>query len=185
MPNLIRNQKYSAITFIPQVLYEQFKYFFNLFYLLTALSQFIPVLKVGLMFSFVAPLLLVLFLTMLKEAYEDYQRFIKDTEVNSTQFIVLDKGNKYSKKSSELAVGDIIEVSTGENVPADCLLLATMYFWWYSVQGKGPFSLKPTSSMGRPIGSSERQFFPTMNCLKTTRLCLTTPKSTSTSLSEL
>jgi phospholipid-translocating ATPase len=77
-PNLIRNQKYSVITFVPKVLYEQFKYFFNLFYLLTALSQFIPVLKVGLMFSFIAPLALVLTLTMLKEAYEDYQRFIKD-----------------------------------------------------------------------------------------------------------
>ena len=78
MPNLIRNQKYSILTFIPMVLYEQFKYFFNMFYLLTALSQFIPALKVGLLFSFVAPLVLVLSLTMLKEAYEDYQRYLKD-----------------------------------------------------------------------------------------------------------
>ncbi len=69
VPNQIKNQKYSVLTFIPSVLIEQFKYFFNLFYLLTALSQFIPVLKVGLLFSFVAPLALVLFLTMLKEGY--------------------------------------------------------------------------------------------------------------------
>lgn len=65
------------------VLYMQFQYFFNLFYLLTALSQFIPALKVGLLFSFVAPLTLVLFLTMLKEAYEDLQRHRKDRELNS------------------------------------------------------------------------------------------------------
>lgn len=45
---------------------------------MTAISQFIPVLKVGLLFSFVAPLALVLFLTMVKEGYEDYQRFLKD-----------------------------------------------------------------------------------------------------------
>jgi phospholipid-translocating ATPase len=69
------------------VLYEQFKYFFNLFYLLTALSQFIPALKVGLLFSFVAPLLLVLALTMMKEAYEDYQRFLKDKEINEAEFM--------------------------------------------------------------------------------------------------
>jgi phospholipid-translocating ATPase len=49
------------------VLYEQFKYFFNLFYLLTAASQFIPALKVGLLFSFLSPLVLVLMLTMIKE----------------------------------------------------------------------------------------------------------------------
>lgn len=70
------------LTFVPKVLYEQFKYFFNMFYLLTALSQFIPVLKVGLLFSFVAPLVLVLVLTMVKEGYEDYQRYIKDKEIN-------------------------------------------------------------------------------------------------------
>jgi phospholipid-translocating ATPase len=68
---------------VPVVLYEQFKYFFNLFYLLTALSQFIPILKVGLLFSFVAPLALVLILTMMKEAYEDVQRYRKDKEINS------------------------------------------------------------------------------------------------------
>jgi phospholipid-translocating ATPase len=68
------------------VCYQQFQYFFNLFFLITALSQFIPALKVGLMFSFVAPLVLVLALTMLKEAYEDYQRFKKDRELNSALF---------------------------------------------------------------------------------------------------
>jgi phospholipid-translocating ATPase len=87
VPNVIRNQKYSVLTFIPQVLFEQFKYFFNLFYLLTALSQFVPVLKVGLLFSFLAPLVLVLVLTMLKEAYEDYQRFLKDKEINEAEFM--------------------------------------------------------------------------------------------------
>ena len=58
-----------------------------MFYLLTALSQFIPALKVGLLFSFVAPLVLVLFLTMIKEGYEDYQRFLKDKEINSAEFM--------------------------------------------------------------------------------------------------
>jgi phospholipid-translocating ATPase len=69
VPNTIRNQKYSILSFIPLVLFKEFQYFFNLFYLLTAISQFIPALKVGLLFSFLAPLLLVLFLTMVKEAY--------------------------------------------------------------------------------------------------------------------
>jgi hypothetical protein len=31
---------------VPQVLYEQFRYFFNLYFLLVALSQFIPALQV-------------------------------------------------------------------------------------------------------------------------------------------
>lgn len=46
-PNIVRNQKYNIFTFIPVVLYEQFKFFFNLYFLLVALSQFIPALKIG------------------------------------------------------------------------------------------------------------------------------------------
>lgn len=46
-PNIVRNQKYNAFTFLPIVLYEQFKFFFNLYFLLVALSQFVPALKIG------------------------------------------------------------------------------------------------------------------------------------------
>jgi hypothetical protein len=47
----VRNQKYNLFTFLPMVLYEQFKFFFNLYFLLVALSQFIPALKIGWSFS--------------------------------------------------------------------------------------------------------------------------------------
>lgn len=45
--NITRNQKYSVISFVPVVFYEQFKFFFNLYFLLVALSQFVPALKIG------------------------------------------------------------------------------------------------------------------------------------------
>jgi phospholipid-translocating ATPase len=45
--NVVRNQKYNPFTFLPIVLYEQFKFFFNLYFLLVALSQFVPALKIG------------------------------------------------------------------------------------------------------------------------------------------
>ena len=37
--NVVCNQKYTLISFLPIVLYEQFKFFFNLYFLLVALSQ--------------------------------------------------------------------------------------------------------------------------------------------------
>jgi len=69
--NTVSNQKYSILSFLPKVLFNQFKFFFNLFYLLIAISQFIPQLKVGFIFTYIAPLLFVLTLTMIKEAYDD------------------------------------------------------------------------------------------------------------------
>lgn len=55
--NVIRNQKYNPITFLPVILYEQFKFFFNMYFLLVALSQFIPALQIGMFPSFILFLL--------------------------------------------------------------------------------------------------------------------------------
>ena len=44
---MVRNQKYNVFTFLPLVFYEQFKFFFNMYFLLVALSQFVPALKIG------------------------------------------------------------------------------------------------------------------------------------------
>ena len=73
-PNIIRNQKYSAIFLIPIVLFHQFMFFSNLFFLTISLSQFIPELKVGFMFTYIAPLVVVLGITIIKEAFDDYFR---------------------------------------------------------------------------------------------------------------
>jgi hypothetical protein len=54
-PNVVRNQKYSVATFFPMTFYEQFKFFFNFYFLVVALSQFIPALKIGQSFSLAPP----------------------------------------------------------------------------------------------------------------------------------
>lgn len=78
--NSIINTKYTIFTFIPIVLYNQFKYFFNMFFLLIACSQAFKALRVGFLISFVGPLVFVLTVTMIKEAYDDYKRYSKDCD---------------------------------------------------------------------------------------------------------
>ena len=80
--NSINNCKYSVFSFVPVVLFNQFKYFFNLFFLLIALSQIIEALRVGFLISFVAPLAFVLIVTMVKEFLDDLARSNKDFEIN-------------------------------------------------------------------------------------------------------
>ena len=50
--NRVVNTKYTALTFVPKVLFEQFRYFMNLYFLLVAVSQFFPPLQLGLLFSY-------------------------------------------------------------------------------------------------------------------------------------
>ena len=45
--NAVNNQKYNVLNFVPLVLFNQFKLFFNFFQLAINLSQLVPILKVG------------------------------------------------------------------------------------------------------------------------------------------
>jgi phospholipid-translocating ATPase len=124
--NVVRNQKYRAATFVMQVLYEQFRFFFNLYFLGVALSQFIPALQVGFLFTYIAPLVFVLGITLMKEGYDDYKRYVRDKEANSQRYQKLTaSGEKMSTPSSDLRVGDVVFVNAGERVPADMVLLRT------------------------------------------------------------
>eukprot|EP01087_Luapelamoeba_hula_P020418 TRINITY_DN6962_c0_g1_i1.p1 TRINITY_DN6962_c0_g1~~TRINITY_DN6962_c0_g1_i1.p1 ORF type:complete len:1107 (+),score=152.37 TRINITY_DN6962_c0_g1_i1:336-3656(+) len=123
--NVTRNQKYNFLTFFPVVLYNQFKFFFNLYFLIVALSQFIPALQVGFLFTYIAPLAFVLTVTMMKEAWDDYKRWRRDVEVNSQSFQQLTDEGLVTVPSSAIKVGHLIVVNTNQRVPADMVLLRT------------------------------------------------------------
>lgn len=87
--NIISNAKYTAFTFLPITLYNEFSFFFNMYFLLVALSQIIPALRIGYLSTYVAPLAFVLCITMGKEAYDDIDRRRRDNEANSEEYHVL------------------------------------------------------------------------------------------------
>jgi phospholipid-translocating ATPase len=88
-PNAISNAKYSPASFIPVTLYNEFKFFFNLYFLLVAMSQLIPYLQIGYLSTYIAPLAFVLSITLGKEALDDIARRRRDSEANSEPYIVL------------------------------------------------------------------------------------------------
>lgn len=87
--NIISNAKYTAFTFLPVTLYNEFSFFFNMYFLLVALSQIIPALRIGYLSTYIAPLAFVLCITMGKEAYDDIDRRRRDNEANSEEYHVL------------------------------------------------------------------------------------------------
>jgi phospholipid-translocating ATPase len=113
------------ISIIPVVLFNQFKFFSNLFFLIIALSQFFPPLKVGFMFTYIAPLAVVLTITIIKEAVDDFKRYQRDTEANSQKYKKICENKIEEITSAEIKVGDLIQLSANERVPADMILLYT------------------------------------------------------------
>uniref|UniRef100_A0A672QJK8 Phospholipid-transporting ATPase n=1 Tax=Sinocyclocheilus grahami TaxID=75366 RepID=A0A672QJK8_SINGR len=111
--NAIKNQKYNIVTFVPGVLYQQFKFFLNLYFLVVACSQFVPSLKIGYLYTYWAPLGFVLAVTMVREAVDEVRRCRRDKEMNS---------QLYSKLTVR---GDHNKVRKNQRIPADIIFLRT------------------------------------------------------------
>ncbi|PAA78476.1 hypothetical protein BOX15_Mlig016842g2 [Macrostomum lignano] len=126
-PNLLRNQKYSALSFIPQVLYEQFSVFLNFCFLVMALSQFVTALKIGYLYTYWGPLSFVICVTALREAVDDLRRWRRDRELNSALYEVAADASAESAvrllPSRLLQVGHVVRLAKGDRVPADLVLL--------------------------------------------------------------
>uniref|UniRef100_A0A8C9A7U3 P-type ATPase N-terminal domain-containing protein n=1 Tax=Prolemur simus TaxID=1328070 RepID=A0A8C9A7U3_PROSS len=123
--NSIKNQKYNVFTFIPGVLYEQFKFFLNLYFLVVSCSQFVPALKIGYLYTYWAPLGFVLAVIIMREAVDEFRRFQRDKEVNAQLYSKLTVRGQVQVKSSDIQVGDLIIVEKNQRIPSDMVFLRT------------------------------------------------------------
>jgi hypothetical protein len=73
--NYLDNQKYNVLTFLPVFLWNQFKYFYNFYYLVICVSQFFPIFKIGLLISYIGPLGFVLAFSLIGEITDDLSRW--------------------------------------------------------------------------------------------------------------
>jgi phospholipid-translocating ATPase len=87
--NAVSNAKYTPWSFLPRTLYNEFSFFINMYFLLVALSQIIPALRVGYLSTYIFPLAFVVTITLGKEAMDDIARRRRDAEANSEGYTVL------------------------------------------------------------------------------------------------
>lgn len=90
-----------------------------------AVSQFIPALMIGYLYTYWAPLGGVISVSLIREAVDDFRRYQRDKEVNSSRYVKLTAKGQVSVASSALKVGDVVYVEKGQRVPADMILLKT------------------------------------------------------------
>ncbi|KAF8378492.1 hypothetical protein HHK36_029834 [Tetracentron sinense] len=125
--NYVRTTKYTLATFFPKSLFEQFRRVANIYFLVTGCLSFTPLAPYTAV-SAVLPLIVVIGVTMVKEAVEDWRRKKQDIEVNNRK-VKRHSGDgifNYTEWKN-LRVGDIVKVEKDDFFPADLLLLSSSY----------------------------------------------------------
>lgn len=123
--NEIRTSRYNWYSFVFHNLYEQTQRIANFYFICIAVIQLFIETPVS-PASSILPLLFVIFLTMIKQGYEDYLRHKADREINNRPIEVIDEsGLLVTKKSYELVVGDIILICNGDTLPCDIVILSS------------------------------------------------------------
>ncbi|KAG8217697.1 hypothetical protein J3R82DRAFT_5853 [Butyriboletus roseoflavus] len=87
--NQVISSKYTIITFVPRNLLEQFRRIANIFFLFIAVLQFFPEFSTISPGVVLLPILVVLSITAIKDAYEDIKRHQSDRRVNHSTVRVL------------------------------------------------------------------------------------------------
>ncbi|XP_068154379.1 phospholipid-transporting ATPase ID isoform X7 [Drosophila tropicalis] len=123
--NYIKTSKYTLLTFLPFNLLEQFQRLANFYFLCLLVLQLIPAISSLTPVTTAIPLIGVLTLTAVKDAYDDIQRHLSDSQVNNRKSKTLRNGKLIEAKWSDVQVGDVIRLDNNQFVAADILLITT------------------------------------------------------------
>ena len=123
--NTITTSKYTWYNFLPLTLILQFKRYANVYFLVTMIIQCIPIISPLNPITAVLPFIIVLAVSIFREALEDCRRHSEDAKENAAPTYKYNYMNqKYEATESRyLEVGDVILIKNNSIIPADCLLL--------------------------------------------------------------
>uniref|UniRef100_A0A671W5R8 Phospholipid-transporting ATPase n=1 Tax=Sparus aurata TaxID=8175 RepID=A0A671W5R8_SPAAU len=117
--NHIKTSKYNIFTFLPINLFEQFQRVANGYFLVLLILQLIPEISSLSWFTTIVPLVLVLLVTAVKDATDDYVSSALYSFSSECSFVL------HNEKWMNVRVGDIIKLENNQFVAADILLLCS------------------------------------------------------------
>ena len=121
--NKIDTTKYTIFTFLPKALFLQFVRLANIYFLVCAILQCIPIISPLSPATAVVPLVIVLSVSIIREGIEDYSRASLDKQQNNEETTAYRDHNWEKITSGELYVGEIVEVLQDNTFPADLILI--------------------------------------------------------------
>ncbi|KAE9611241.1 hypothetical protein Lal_00038264 [Lupinus albus] len=125
--NEIRTSRYTLLTFFPKNLFNQFHRLAYLYFLVICVLNQLPPLAVFGRTASLFPLLIVLSVTAIKDAYEDLRRHRSDRNENNRQAHVLNSSSSQFQFNTwqNIQPGHVLQLFADDMIPADIVLLGT------------------------------------------------------------
>ncbi|OQR96809.1 phospholipid-transporting ATPase, partial [Achlya hypogyna] len=124
--NWVATSKYTLLSFVPKTLFEFFRVIANCYFLFISVIQLATTWSPTNPYTTAGPLLIVLLVSMIKQAIEDKKRHDADAIQNSRKCTVLSAdGTLVEKQWQHVLVGDVLFLKDKDELPADVLILAT------------------------------------------------------------
>jgi len=121
--NSIRTCQYTLLTFFPLAIFNQFKTAFNWFFLLSIILVCIPQFSDRSPMSEVLPFIVVMIISLVKEAVEDYRKYKNDKKANNTKVLIFKDTKFCIDKCQNIRIGNIIKIHKDDLIPADVLVI--------------------------------------------------------------
>ena len=149
--NSIRTSQYTLYSFLPIAIMNQYKTPFNWFFLVQAIIDCIPSISSVNPITTIAPVVVVLIISLIREAVEDYRKYSNDKLANETNVSIYKMPSFLKQKCALIKVGNIIKVRKEEMVPADLLVikssLSNGFCYMQTSNLDGETTLKPRESI--------------------------------------
>ena len=123
--NSIRTSQYTLYSFLPLAIINQYKTPFNWFFLIQAIIDCIPAISSVNRTTTIMPIVIVLMISLIREAVEDYRKYSNDKLANETMVSIYKMPSFLKEKCQLIKVGNIIKVKKEEMIPADLLIIKT------------------------------------------------------------
>lgn len=128
--NEVTTSRYTPITFLPKCLFEQFRRLANVYFVVLGIIALVGTYTNAYETavepaSLLAPVIIVVMISVVKEGVEDFKRHQADGKVNARPVRVLQSdGRIVTVQWRDLLVGSVVFLECDEEVPADIAVLA-------------------------------------------------------------
>jgi phospholipid-translocating P-type ATPase (flippase) len=166
--NEITTSKYTINPFLPTFivyrnLFEQFQRAANVYFVFIAILQIIPGISPTGRFTTIMPLAFVMFVSLLKDAFEDYKRHVLDDQLNNSIATIWKEGKGWTTVCwKDITVGNLMRIDKGQTFPADVIILSTSeaeglcYIETSSLDGETNLKIRKSVAAAYAIFDGER-----------------------------